>query len=64
MSERTGRIVVLLPLEYLPQLKLLREDMERRMGRSIKLDEIVSSAIRQLIDGIYEEEHPQDPQLS
>jgi len=64
MSERTGRIVVQLPLEYLPQLKLLREDMERRMGRPIKLDEIVSSAIRQLVDGVYEEEHPQEPQLS
>lgn len=55
MSERTGRITVQLPLSHLQQLKLLREDMEKRLERPIKLEEIVAGALINFLEEIYQD---------
>lgn len=56
MSEKTGNVMVQLPVSRLSQLHLLREYMEKKTGRTVKLNEIVASAIIQMLEGIFDDE--------
>lgn len=56
MSEKNGNLLVQLSASQLAQLHLLRDEMEKRKGRPIKLNEIVASAITQMLEGIYDDD--------